>query len=449
MERDNYGSQDSPNSTSWDDLKNVEFNAQPLSETVDTSHVSNLNLSESGDLGPGRHDYAVNVTDSTGNSMRSSNIMLGKDNTFEFDGRLLSLEELQTAIEKSLADGGDDAKLERIEPAKSYDDRTEAIRDILISASESADSITLSPSEKNPHQDARETTLHSAETGEERKSSLLFFGNERVEMPNGQYVSATATAAALANFMLKTPIIPPVTAEVPSAEIPTADSSPEQLANPEIHDGVVERTKNPSNRKRLKFLIPLILAASVALIPSSQRSTNDISTPDASRPVIEYATPDIPQPIIENAFPDIPQQTIESAIPTPESIEQSFASGINIGDIYNISLDESGEPIIVYESSDHEYGGKDAEGKIGGDILQEGNYEVESFSILNPETHATDNVTWEEGTNLEDYMQEVSKRTGADVEDLETKIHLSKDGSPAGWIELEDLENNINNNQGQ
>ena len=46
-------------------------------------------------------------------------------------------------------------------------------------------------------------------------------------------------------------------------------------------------------------------------------------------------------------------------------------------------------------------------------------------------------------------MQEVSERTGTAKEDLETKIHLSKDGSPAGWVELNDLENNINNNQGQ
>lgn len=94
------------------------------------------------------------------------------------------------------------------------------------------------------------------------------------------------------------------------------------------------------------------------------------------------------------------------------------------------------EPGVTYhESSDYDRGGKNATGTFGKGIRPSGEYNVDSISIILPSGEIID--TWETDTNLDKYLETVSKTYNIPVEELTVRIHL---GSPvAGWVDFEDI----------
>lgn len=138
----------------------------------------------------------------------------------------------------------------------------------------------------------------------------------------------------------------------------------------------------------------------------------------------------------EKTSSEIAQGETESARKEVES----KIKGVNIGSIYTLP-----NGIYVHESEDYDYGGANAIGMTGSELLQDPNFTIQSFSILDPETHAViaENVTWEEGTNLGQFLEHVSERTGKPVEELTqgTKIHIGYGDKFAGWADYQDIVN--------
>lgn len=70
---------------------------------IDLSKISKLDIFDS-PLGKGRKDRGVIITDSNGKTMRTSNIMLGRQNVEFNNGIYLSLEEIKKALKDYLVE---------------------------------------------------------------------------------------------------------------------------------------------------------------------------------------------------------------------------------------------------------------------------------------------------------------------------------------------------------
>lgn len=127
---------------------------------------------------------------------------------------------------------------------------------------------------------------------------------------------------------------------------------------------------------------------------------------------------------------------------------------ISVEDQYRNAFDRLGVKIGMpetmqkgvqyHESSDFDRGGKNATGVFGSKIRPEGDYVVESYSLVLPD--GTLAVTWKDGTKLEDFVKETCDKYSVTIEQLSIRLHI---GSPvAGWVVFEDigsLQNNANN----
>lgn len=239
----------------------------------------------------------------------------------------------------------------------------------------------------------------------------------------------------------------------------------------ELHETVKEVRKG-EGKKIAAAAILILLALLAAGRPSTsatienpttppmaieQTSDQDVTLPldqleeatDSEAPTHEEISTDNeetpPEENIETASEDeTPEEYIETD--NEEEEHEKFISGISIGSTHDIP---SG--VTVYASSDYAYGGDNTSGKVGGNKLSPGQYVIKSFSILDPATHETSNVTWEDGTNIGDYLDQIAEKYNTTTDQLEAKLHINTaDDLPAGWIDLNELEQaTITTNEGE
>ncbi|MBR0460867.1 hypothetical protein IJI91_02680 [Candidatus Saccharibacteria bacterium] len=423
--------QASDSNTSWNSLTKIKF---------DPDHAAQLQLSEAGDnFGPGRQDKNVTIK-AGGQEKRSSSIMLGKNEAgYNLDdSTYISAADVEQTITDALADNEGDAQLVDIrqQPPRPVSP-AEAVSEISSDIGQEHSSITISKNENITNQDARNAEVSLPGTEERNLKGVLMLGNENIEFADGEYLSQAATIKALEDYMIATPEATSEADELPAETV--VYISPE--AQGVTKSAISERAKK-IKRAVATTAATLIMMASIIGTSGDAQAENSKFDPHINNEVTSSQTiEDIAQEEANKNEITTPttDRTVEDTTKSIRKTEEARKfQGVDIGDIYEIP-----DGVKVHESSDYQYDGANNIGTIGSEALPDQDYTIQGFSILDPDTHevVTDNVTWEEGTNLGEYLEKVSKRTGVPVEKLEqgTKIHVGHGESSAGWVDYEDI----------
>lgn len=377
--------------TKWESLKNVKF---------DPEKASRLKLASAGNtFGEGRDDRSVSVASPEGEYYKSSSIMFGRTGRGEGlnNGTYISADDIRAQIDAELA-GSEDGQLvdTSYEPPRAVS-ADEAMAGILSDARRKGDGINLTGVQVNNANGKRLEVVNG--DGETRASSVLIF-NKEVEISDGEYISENSVKEALNNYMIGT--------EAP----------------------VKAMASNTSSEKSFKLSKKIgAIVLGVLILFSLTRDGKVDATDNIHNP---FSTNQIEQ-TIGGVADDAVNQTIE----------ENQSEGIQIGDKYSIPN------TVAHESSDYQYGGKDNTAN-----LDDGEYDVQGFSVQNPVTHEIVDSSWEEGKDLNEFIEEnaneMSAETGQNItsEDLQsgTKIHVGRNNTEGqqqiGWVDYDDIVNN-------
>lgn len=415
----------------WDSLKDV-----PFAGAVQTGELSAISLEQTDKMGGKVDAFSATARDQSGNSIKTSNIIASeRANVSLENGNMVSREDFAKSLENFIAENtADEARFVRIEPPKQFSDSGEMIADMMVAITDDNPTIELAPEPKIVNQDVRQVTINSG--GQQVRSSDLFLGKDRVELPNGEYLPESAVNTALANYMMQVP------------------EKKAGVLVPERH-ATIKTVAREKGKKIAGAILPLVLAVALTLSLSgdSAAGAKNTTIAEPTSPIVEIAAEKTPTLGAIDSLDNINTAASKSEEQDSQVEErdlaaeahEKFMAGINIGETYAVPAG-----VAVHESSDYDYGGANATGEIGKN-LRPGDYMVESFSILDPATHQTNNVTWENGTNINDYLEQVANKYGTTVDKLEAKLHLgTMSGGAAGWVELGDLEQATTiNNQGE
>lgn len=403
----NFEKQPQPETKTPDENNPTRSGSRLEKIKFDPDKANQLKLEAAGDsFGPGREDKNVTIV-TNGKEKRTSSIMLGKNEAgYNLDDdTYINEEDAQKTFSDALYEAGDNAKIVRMEPPAELSPE-EASSEIISNINQEHSSITISENEKIQGQDALNAEVNIPGTEEKDLKGVLMLGKEKIDFADGEYISEKAFKEAIDNYMVSTP----ESTEKPSEKV--AYISPEAQGSAKFSIG--ERAKKAA----------AIFALATVLFLSTAASINN---GQAERPSLDKTIN--PHPI----------ETIEERIDDTQEIENRL-QGVNIGDVYEIP-----DGVKVHESSDYQNGGANEIGTIGNEVLPDQDNTIQGFSILDPETHTViaDNVTWKPGTNLGEYQEEISKKTGVPLEKIkaETKIHVGHENSSAGWVDYNDIVN--------
>jgi hypothetical protein len=413
------GGESGNDDTSWDSLRNIEF---------DSSKVDKIVLSDSGDkFGAGRNDKDVVVEDDEGNSKRTSSIMMGKKETSLEDGTYINAEGFKSQLSEQFGSQPEGTTVMRMEPPKEMT-ISEAASEIVEKAQEASSSLVVENNDKIANQDGRSVYQKEAGSTVEQRKGIFMLGNNKIEFSNGEYISEKTVREALSNYMFKTK-------EKPEEEWDVVYYPPTNMP---------EEVKDSSNDRRRKLLAALLLATALGAVGSIVSSSEDVLA--ANNIVLDpnpiVSEEEAPQNPVDDLFED---EEKGDEIIDEDQVREDYEKqlqGVDIGDTFNIP---SG--VLVHESSDYQHGGKNAIGVVFNvqDEAAGKDYTIQSFSVLDPVTHEVinDNVTWTEGTNLGEHLEAISARTGHSVKDLaeNTKIHIGEGESHFGWADYSDIVN--------
>lgn len=372
--------------TKWESLKNVKF---------DPEKASRLKLASAGNtFGEGRDDRSVSVASPEGEYYKSSSIMFGRTGRGEGlnNGTYISADDIRAQIDAELA-GSEDGQLvdTSYEPPRAVS-VDEAMAGILSDARGKGDGINLTGVQVNNANGKRLEVVNG--DGETKTSSVLIF-NKEVEISDGEYISENSVKEALKNYMIGT--------EAP----------------------VKATASNTSSEKSFKLSKKIgAIVLGVLILFSLTRDGKVDATDNIHNP---FSTNQIEQTIVGVA---------EDAV--NQTIEENQSDGIQIGDKYYIP-----DGVEVHRSSDYQHGGED-----GAISLDGGEYDIQGFSVQNPKTHEIVESTWEDGTDLDEFVEENAEEMGVSPEELESgvKIHVGKNDTPGqgqlGWADSEDIVNN-------
>ncbi len=377
--------------TEWDSMKKIKF---------DPEKASRLKLASAGNsFGEGRDDRNASVAPPEGEFSRTSSIMFGKTDKGENldNGIYVSAEDIKTQIDAEVANssGGQlvDTSYEPPKPV-SVD---EAMSNIIDEVKKDNDGINLSEKQIN---NASGKKLEITDSNNEVKTNSVLIFNKEVEISDGEYLSEKSVKEALEKYMIGT--------EAPAKSV----------------------AKKPFTEKTLKLskkIAALTLGALLLLsIPGNEKVDATNAVPDIS-----------PTFGVEQVINNVAEEAVNQAI------QENQSDGIQIGDKYSIP------DAVAHESSDYQYGGKNNTTN-----LDEGEYDIQGFSVQNPVTHEIVDSNWDEDTDLNEFIEknaeEMSTETGQDItpEDLQsgTKIHVGRndnaDQQQIGWVDYNDITNN-------
>ena len=357
----------------------------------DPKEASRVEVKSAGNVfGEGRDDRSVSVASPEGEFHRSSSIMFGKTEKGEnfANARYISADDIRAQIDAQIAES-EGAQLvdTSYEPPRPVTTE-EAMAGISEKVKEGSDAINLSEMSVN-NASAKRIEVVDAE-GETKANSVLIY-NKEVEISDGEYLSEKGVKEALKTYMIGT--------EAPAKSV---------------------AVKEPVDRS-FKFSKKIAAVALAALLFFS--FTGDKGA-DAKDGVPIGSTNDS---VVELVSDIVDQVEVDKQ-----------GSGIKIGDKYYIS-----DGVEAHRSSDYQYGGED-----GAISLDDGEYDIQGFSVQNPKTHEIKESTWEDGTDLDEFVEKEAEEMGVSPEELEpgVKIHVGKNDTPGqgqlGWVDSEDVVNN-------
>ena len=405
----------------------------------------------------GRKDKSAFITEGD-LSMRSSNIMLGNDNKNLQDGVYVNEDEIKNALSKYLNESGENKVIKSKKTGRkvSVDEILEKTFKCL------KDSSVIKLGEKNSkikNQDSRTVYIKGTGIKNFKRAGILMLGNKGFKLPCGEYILEEELQNALKEYVfsnekkdeksksseeffkhLEGEEITLKPSDVKVLDIDekniknqnnedilnkllnmNADSSIEIKHNEEKKDDIpnldnLVSKKHKVKIKNKKFLgTALLLASTVAFLSTLGVTGGNIKQKKIVTKSIEYTVQNYEEKEIKETYKELSDRIAGSLIIGNDSY---FPEGVD-----------------YHESSDYDFGGRNNNDTIGNKLREEGNYNVDYFSILKDGKIVY--VESNNGKNLNETINKVSKALNCNEEELQARIHFGGE-KVTGWTDFDD-----------
>ena len=405
----------------------------------------------------GRKDKSTFITEGD-LSMRSSNIMLGNNNKNLQDGVYVNEDEIKNALSKYLNESSENKviKSKKTGIKVSVDEILEKTFKCLKNSS------VIKLGEKNSkikNQDSRTVYIKGTGIKNFKRAGILMLGNKGFKLPCGEYILEEELQNALKEYVfsnekkdeksksseeffkhLEGEEITLKPSDVKVLDIDekniknqnnedilnkllnmNADSSIEIKHNEEKKDDIpnldnLVSKKHKVKRKNKKFLgTALLLASTVAFLSTLGVTGGNIKQKKIVTKSIEYTVQNYEEKEIKETYKELSDRIADSLVIGNDSY---FPEGVD-----------------YHESSDYDFGGRNNNDTIGNKLREEGNYNVDYFSILKDGKIVY--VESNNGKNLNETINKVSKALNCNEEELQARIHFGGE-KVTGWTDFDD-----------
>ncbi len=424
--------------TDYERLKKEGYTEEEIKLILDDP-LSQVAISDA-PMGPGREDKAATITDAQGNSMRTSNVMMGYNRRGLNlpSGDYVSADELSSAMTTFLTEDSENKTIVCRSTGKVVD--VSSLTSTVIEALVEGPGLTLvGESDKITNQTAYTYGIR----GDTKQTRVFMAGNKGIQLPNGEYVTLDELQGAMSDYvyMVKDdpvivppiPPVPPVGPEdnemdpipprTPGGETPPpiepkdpGEEFEEPEPSKEEEDEEKEKHVVTGRRKWEKWqTIAIAVGTAIIMLIASLGLDNVL----AQKQITE---------IQEKATYSMSQMTEQQTFETAEEAVQRAISDLTTGD-----------SVFVEEGTrfDHESDkATDKHGIIGQGLREEGNYTLEYISILDGENNIIE-VEFQEGVNVGDVVTQTLEERGLTLDDVQVRVHIG--GPVAGWIDVADI----------
>lgn len=355
-------------------------------------------------LGEGRDDRTVYVTPQNGEEKKTSSIMMGynKQGIELENGEYVNFDEVSEAINKELQTDEPNIVYVSKKTGKKIA-KPEVIEELFKDVIAVSNGLKISEDNSIQNQNTARIAIEEYAKNKEHNKGVMMFGNEGIELPNGDYVLISEIESALENYVRMTP------SEIIEIEDPTKGQDTKQKPKKEEKYRVIDRIKKKMT------IIPIIIAIAGTLATGFKMEptfTTEVVKNDRTEAIY----------MVDELHEKSEQELTEEAV---ERIQD-----IKTGD--KIQMEEG---IEYHESSTYKYGGANKSAEFGGKYREAGEYNVEYISILNDGERVQ--VKYNEGESLGENLKETANRLGVSISDLESYIHIG--GPVSGWVSTDDL----------
>lgn len=355
-------------------------------------------------LGEGRDDRTVYVTPQNGEEKKTSSIMMGynKQGIELENGEYVNFDEVSEAINKELQTDEPNIVYVSKKTGKKIA-KPEVIEELFKDVIAVSNGLKISEDNSIQNQNTARIAIEEYAKNKEHNKGVMMFGNEGIELPNGDYVLISEIESALENYVRMTP------SEIIEIEDPTKGQDTKQKPKKEEKYRVIDRIKKKMT------IIPIIIAIAGTLATGFNMEptfTTEVVQNDRTEAIY----------MVDELHEKSEQELIEEAV---ERI-QDIKTGDKI---------QTEEGLEYHESSTYKYGGANKSAEFGGKYREAGEYNVEYISILHDGKRVQ--VKYNEGESLGENLKETADRLGVSISDLESYLHIG--GPVSGWVSTDDL----------
>lgn len=355
-------------------------------------------------LGEGRDDRTVHITPQNGEEKKTSSIMMGynKQGIELENGEYVNFDEVSEAINKELQTDEPNVVYVSKKTGKKIA-KPEVIEELFKDVIAVSNGLKISEDNSIQNQNTARIAIEEYAKNKEHNKGVMMFGNEGIELPNGDYVLISEIESALENYVRMTP------SEIIEIDEPTKGQDPKQKPKKEEKYRVIDRIKKKMT------IIPIVIAIAGTLATGFKMEptfTTEVVQNDRTEAIY----------MVDELHEKSEQELIDEAV---ERI-QDIKTGDKI---------QTEEGLEYHESSTYKYGGANKSGEFGGKYREAGEYNVDYISILNDGKIVQ--VKYNEGESLGENLKETADRLGVSISDLESYIHIG--GPVSGWVSTDDL----------
>lgn len=355
-------------------------------------------------LGEGRDDRTVHITPQNGEEKKTSSIMMGynKQGIELENGEYVNFDEVSEAINKELQTDEPNIVYVSKKTGKKIA-KPEVIEELFKDVIAVSNGLKISEDNSIQNQNTARIAIEEYAKNKEHNKGVMMFGNEGIELPNGDYVLISEIESALENYVRMTP------SEIIEIDEPTKGQDPKQKPKKEEKYRVIDRIKKKMT------IIPIVIAIAGTLATGFKMEptfTTEVVQNDRTEAIY----------MVDELHEKSEQELIDEAV---ERI-QDIKTGDKI---------QTEEGLEYHESSTYKYGGANKSAEFGGKYREAGEYNVDYISILNDGKIVQ--VKYNEGESLGENLKETADRLGVSISDLESYIHIG--GPVSGWVSTDDL----------
>ena len=355
-------------------------------------------------LGEGRDDRTVHITPQNGEEKKTSSIMMGynKQGIELENGEYVNFDEVSEAINKELQTDEPNVVYVSKKTGKKIA-KPEVIEELFKDVIAVSNGLKISEDNSIQNQNTARIAIEEYAKNKEHNKGVMMFGNEGIELPNGDYVLISEIESALENYVRMTP------SEIIEIDEPTKGQDPKQKPKKEEKYRLIERIKKKMT------IIPIVIAIAGTLATGFKMEptfTTEVVQNDRTEAIY----------MVDELHEKSEQELIDEAV---ERI-QDIKTGDKI---------QTEEGLEYHESSTYKYGGANKSAEFGGKYREAGEYNVDYISILNDGKIVQ--VKYNEGESLGENLKETADRLGVSISDLESYIHIG--GPVSGWVSTDDL----------